>query len=130
MVERNYRVYCAMNNIALDDTVVGDEDEMEVDEGLGTGDDGDEWGGIDEVEDEDDDAPEFFKEVAQKAASQTPTKTKSKRKKTRVAELVREKIRKVLEDITELADQRAGKCDENDFLKLLYAFNQEGIHFA
>jgi 18S rRNA (adenine1779-N6/adenine1780-N6)-dimethyltransferase len=127
MLERNYRVYCALNNITLDDTVIGEEDEMDVDEGMGVDDDGDEWAGIN---DEEDDMPEFFKEEAQKSANQTPTKTKSKRKKTRVAELVREKIRKVLEDVTELADQRAGKCDENDFLKLLYAFNQEGIHFA
>jgi 18S rRNA (adenine1779-N6/adenine1780-N6)-dimethyltransferase len=36
----------------------------------------------------------------------------------------------VLEDVTELADQRAAKCDENDFLRLLSAFNEEGIHFA
>jgi 18S rRNA (adenine1779-N6/adenine1780-N6)-dimethyltransferase len=132
MLERNYRVYCAMNNIPLDDTPIedvddaDDADEMEID----AADEGAEWAGIDDVEEDDDDAPEFFKEVAQKAASQTPAKTKGKRKKTRVAELVREKIRKVLEDVTELADQRAGKCDENDFLKLLYAFNQEGIHFA
>ena len=47
----------------------------------------------------------------------------------RVAELVREKVRRVLEDVTELADRRARLCDEGDFLKLLYAFNQEGIHF-
>ena len=126
MVERNYRIYCALNNITLDDTVVGDEDEMNVDEGMGAGDDGEEWCGIND----EDDMPEFFKEEAQKPANQAPIKTKSRRKKTRVAELVREKIRKVLEDVTELADQRAGKCDENDFLKLLYAFNQEGIHFA
>jgi len=35
-----------------------------------------------------------------------------------------------LEDVTELADQRSGKCDENDFLRLLFAFNEEGIHFS
>merc|ERR1712230_290897 len=46
------------------------------------------------------------------------------------AELVKEKIRKVLEEKTDLADKRAGKCDENDFLRLLSAFNGEGIHFA
>ncbi|KAF2173529.1 hypothetical protein M409DRAFT_35247 [Zasmidium cellare ATCC 36951] len=37
---------------------------------------------------------------------------------------------KVLEVDTELGDKRARLCDEGDFLKLLYAFNQEGIHFA
>jgi len=36
---------------------------------------------------------------------------------------------KVLEE-TELADVRSGKCDENDFLRLLLAFNEEGIHFS
>ncbi|PSS27481.1 hypothetical protein M430DRAFT_112310 [Amorphotheca resinae ATCC 22711] len=131
MVERNYRVYCAMNNIALDETVIGEEEEdMDVDEGIGAGDGGEEWDGIMEVDDEADETPSFFKEEAERAARENPAKTKSKRKKTRVAELVREKIRKVLEDVTELADKRAGKCDENDFLKLLFAFNQEDIHFA
>jgi 18S rRNA (adenine1779-N6/adenine1780-N6)-dimethyltransferase len=130
MVERNYRIYCAMNNIAFDETVVGEEDEMDIDEGIGAEGGEEEWSGINEVDDEDDETPTFFKEEAEKVANQTPSKTKSKRKKTRVAELVREKIRKVLEDVTELADKRAGKCDENDFLKLLFAFNQEDIHFA
>lgn len=127
MVERNYRVWCAMNNVPVDDTVVGEEDEdeqMEIDDG-GAGEE-EEWGGIMEVED--DDMPSFFKEEAEK--SREFVKTKSKKKKTRVAELVREKIRMVLEDKTELADKRAGKCDENDFLRLLFAFNEEGIHFA
>lgn len=135
MVERNYRVYCAMNSIALDDTVIVDEDDndddMDVDES-GAPDEGDEeWGGImDGVEAnvEDDEMPSFFnyKEGPREAIP----KTKSKKKKTRVAELVREKIRTVLEDKTDLADKRAGKCDENDFLRLLFAFNEEGIHFA
>lgn len=127
MVERNYRVWCAMNNVPVDDTVVDEEDEddqMEIDDG-GAGED-EEWGGIMEVED--DDMPSFFKEENEK--SREFVKTKSKKKKTRVAELVREKIRMVLEDKTELADKRAGKCDENDFLRLLFAFNEEGIHFA
>jgi 18S rRNA (adenine1779-N6/adenine1780-N6)-dimethyltransferase len=130
MVERNYRVYCAMNNIALDETVIGEEDDMDVDEEIGAQGGREEWSGINEIGDEDDETPAFFKEEVEKVANQTPSKTKSKRKKTRVAELVREKIRKVLEDVTELADKRAGKCDENDFLKLLFAFNQEDIHFA
>lgn len=127
MVERNYRTWCAMNGVPVDDSLVedgGDEDDddMEMDGGAG----GEEDGGMD-VDAEDDDTPAFFKEAA---ASGAPAKTKSKRKKTKVAELVREKIRKVLEDVTELADKRAGKCDENDFLRLLFAFNEEGIHFS
>ncbi|KAE8454052.1 hypothetical protein EG329_007829 [Mollisiaceae sp. DMI_Dod_QoI] len=119
MVERNYRVWCAMNNVAVDDTIVGEEDEM----------DEEEWGGIMDVDEDMDETPAFFKEEAERIAKENGGKTKSKKKKTRVAELVREKIRKVLEDKTELADKRAGKCDENDFLRLLYAFNEEGIHF-
>lgn len=121
MVERNYRTWCAMNGVPIDDTLVEDEpDDMEVEDAVVDGDDGMDV-------DEEEDAPEFFKEL--KSATPIP-KTKGKRKKTRVAELVREKIRKVLEDVTELADKRSGKCDENDFLRLLFAFNEEGIHFS
>ncbi|KAM0432415.1 hypothetical protein ACHAPT_004959 [Fusarium lateritium] len=121
MVERNYRTWCAMNGVAVDDTLVedGQDDDMDMEDG-----DTEEVGGMDV--DEDEDAPDFFKEMQ----SSANTKTKSKRKKTKVAELVREKIRKVLEDVTELADKRSGKCDENDFLRLLFAFNEEGIHFS
>ncbi|EHA23625.1 hypothetical protein ASPNIDRAFT_47196 [Aspergillus niger ATCC 1015] len=39
-------------------------------------------------------------------------------------------VRQVLEDETRLADKRARMCDENDFLKLLWAFNQKGFHFS
>ena len=127
MVERNYRVWCAMNDIPLDDTVL---EEMDVDEDGG---EEEEWGGIMDVdadEEEEDDTPAFFKEEAEKREKERGSKTKSKKKKTRVAELVKEKIRKVLEDDTDLADKRSGKCDENDFLRLLSAFNAEGIHFA
>lgn len=127
MIERNYRVYCAMNNIAIDDTPIGDDEEMDIDEGALAA--GDEWGGIMDIDEEDDDTPQFFKDAANKATNEVQ-KTKSKKKKTRVALLIREKIRKVLEDVTELADTRAAKCDENDFLRLLSAFNEEGIHFA
>ncbi|KAG9235038.1 S-adenosyl-L-methionine-dependent methyltransferase [Amylocarpus encephaloides] len=128
MCERNYRVWCAMNSIPLDDTPISDDaadDEMEVGSAPAQAANEEEWGGI---SDEDDDTPAFFKELNSK--SHPASKTPSKKKKTRVAELVREKIRKVLEDVTELADKRAGKCDENDFLRLLSAFNEEGLHFS
>ena len=129
MVERNYRTWCAMNGVPVDETLVQDEqDDVDVgghekDMGEGDGMDLDDAG-----DDADDHVPEFFKEFQQSTVG--IPKTKSKRKKTRVAELVREKIRKVLEDVTELADKRAGKCDENDFLRLLSAFNEEGLHFS
>ncbi|ODA80633.1 hypothetical protein RJ55_03592 [Drechmeria coniospora] len=125
MVERNYRTWCAMNGVAVDETLVDDDgnDDMETDDvGNAGADDMD----VDDADD--DDTPDFFKEMRNSAAS--IPKTKSKRKKTKVAELVREKIRKVLEDVTELAERRSGKCDENDFLRLLFAFNEEGIHFS
>ncbi|KAH8807903.1 dimethyladenosine transferase-like protein [Xylogone sp. PMI_703] len=50
-------------------------------------------------------------------------------KTSETAQLVRGKIKMILE-ATELADKRASHCDQNDFLRLLHAFNQEGIHFA
>lgn len=123
MVERNYRTWCAMNGVPVDDSVVEDGDEdMDVEDDA----EQDLAGGMD-IDEED--VPEFFKEMRNNNNT-NHFKTKSKRKKTKVAELVREKIRKVLEDVTELADKRSGKCDENDFLRLLFAFNEEGIHFS
>ncbi|KAI1102115.1 rRNA adenine dimethylase [Jackrogersella minutella] len=132
MLERNYRLWCATNDILVDDTVLDEDDEaddMAVDENVpsSAGDEG-EWGGIMDVDGADDNTPSFFQEL--KAAGAEIPKTKSKRKKTRVALLIKEKVRKVLEDVTELADKRSGKCDENDFLRLLAAFNAEGIHFS
>ncbi|KAK2603689.1 Dimethyladenosine transferase [Conoideocrella luteorostrata] len=124
MVEKNYRTWCALNGVPVDETEVADDDGADDDTNMLGGD-------ADEVADGmdvDDDAPDFFKEM-NNSSSSVP-KTKSKRKKTKVAELVREKIRKVLEDVTGLADKRSGKCDENDFLRLLFAFNEEGIHFS
>jgi 18S rRNA (adenine1779-N6/adenine1780-N6)-dimethyltransferase len=131
MVERNYRTWCAMNGVAVDDTEVEGGDAAQDDVGMedaGDNHNNNKDGGGMDVDEDEEDAPDFFKEL--KAASANVPKTKSRRKKTRVGELVREKIRKVLEDVTELADKRAGKCDENDFLRLLFAFNEEGIHFS
>ncbi|CCJ28696.1 unnamed protein product [Pneumocystis jirovecii] len=42
---------------------------------------------------------------------------------------IKDKIEKVLNSVN-LGNKRAQKCDDSDFLKLLYAFNKEGIHFA
>lgn len=133
LVERNFRTWCALNNVAVDETVVEEEEDgdvaMDVDDNdnEGPAEEDEEWGGIMDVDDgDDDDTPAFFKE--QSAAGQN-SKTPSRRKKTKVAELVRAKVAKVLQS-TDMADQRAGKLDENAFLKLLYAFNRENIHFA
>ncbi|RDA85824.1 hypothetical protein CP532_5772 [Ophiocordyceps camponoti-leonardi (nom. inval.)] len=118
MVEKNYRTWCALNGLSVDDTLEDDDDDDDVEMNVD---------GEDGKMDVDDDTPDFFKSVL---PPPPPPKTKGKRQRTKVAALVREKIRKVLEDVTMLADQRSGKCDENDFLRLLLAFNQEGIHFS
>jgi 18S rRNA (adenine1779-N6/adenine1780-N6)-dimethyltransferase len=138
MVEKNYVTWCAMNDIPVDHSpaeVSEDHEAMQ-----DAGEEEEEWGGIMEddaaegaVEDdamELDDRPSLLKDMEadrQRALAERP---KSQRVKTKVGVLVREKVRRVLEDITGLADQRANKCDQNDFLKLLLAFNQENIHFA
>lgn len=146
MVEKNYRTWCAMNDVPVDDSAVeangagGDDDEamgMDVDDDADgpAGDEDEEWGGIMDVDGEDggddDDVPAFFKEQAAAAAARPDhtAKTPSRRKKTKAGELVRSKVQRVLES-TGLADERAGKLDENAFLRLLYAFNKEHIHFA
>jgi 18S rRNA (adenine1779-N6/adenine1780-N6)-dimethyltransferase len=118
MLEGNYRTWCAQNDILLDDgPVQGDnEDQMEIEEPA----DGDMELDLDDGEDE---LPELFKKAKSRRGS-------GKRKRGRVYQVVKEKVRKVLEDETELADKRARQCDEGDFLRLLYAFNLEGIHFA
>lgn len=135
MVEKNYRTWCALNGIPVDDSEADDTMDATTTTTTSAGEeeaaaaaDGMDVDMADDGYDDDDDAPDFFKELKRSAAA-TP-KTKSRRKKTKVAELVREKIRKVLEDVTELADKRSGKCDETDFLRLLFAFNEEGIHFS
>ncbi|KEF52218.1 16S rRNA (-N6/-N6)-dimethyltransferase [Exophiala aquamarina CBS 119918] len=130
MLESNYRTWCAQNDIAIDDGPSTSEDDhtmlADVENTLPAALDGEEeWDGIMDL-DEDDDLPAFFKE--QQDTSKAP-KTASRKKRSKVADLVREKVRSVLEDRTQLADKRARMCDEADFLKLLWQFNQEGIHF-
>ena len=133
LLESNYRTWCAQNDIALED---GPPEQvmMEVENSSGgptkddEGDDNeDEWGGIMDVDDEED-LPEFFKE--QVIAKANKVNGAGRKRRGKVTELVREKVRCVLEDKTGLADKRARMCDEGDFLKLLWALNQEGIHFS
>lgn len=131
LLESNYRTWCAQNNISLEDGPA-ESGILERDNLSGAAaDDGEEeeeeWDGIMDI-DEDDDLPEFFKEQANANANMV-NKT-GRKKRGRVTELVREKVRSVLEDKTGLADKRARMCDEGDFLKLLWALNQEGIHFS
>ncbi|KAF2230391.1 dimethyladenosine transferase [Viridothelium virens] len=131
MLEANYRTWCAQNDIPVDDGPaedgVGEGVEMEVE--VDAVEDEDEWEGIMDV-DEEDDLPDFFKEERDKQMKQKNKSNPQRKKRGKVAELVREKVRRVLEDETQLADKRARMCDEGDFLKLLYEFNQVGIHFS
>ena len=126
MLESNYRIWCAQNDVALEEGPPSDV-LMEVDNVKELVQE-EEWEGIMDVDDEteDDDVPEFFKEQT------TPKQVNGARRKRKgkVSELVREKVRSVLEDKTLLADKRARMCEEGDFLKLLWSFNNEGIHFS
>lgn len=129
LLEDNYRTYCAQNDIALED---GPSDSVaDTRKYRDNNDDDAEEDADQDLEmdlDEDDDLPAFFKD---NSISTAPQQAVNKRKKRgKVHELVREKIRQVLEDKTLLADKRARMCDEGDFLRLLYQFNLEGIHFA
>ena len=142
MLESNYRTWCAQNDIPVEDgppDVSGNSvPAMEMmDTELQTGPDENpdpeveeegEWEGIMDVDDVD--TPSFQDELDEKAKKLNAKSGGTRKKKGRVAELVREKVRKVLEDETELADKRARMCDEGDFLKLLWTFNKEGIHFS
>ena len=139
LLENNYRTYCAQNDISLEDGpagtngTTGPDALMEIENHAD-----DPWTGLDDQAeeeepddgimdlDDEDDLPAFFKE---ESTLKLP-KGANRKRKGRVHELVREKVRSVLEDKTQLADKRARLCDEGDFLKLLYLFNQEGIHFT
>ena len=118
LLEGNYRTWCAQNDVLLDEGMVDAEEEQEVD--------GEDAGGdLDiDMDADGDDLPELFKKAKARRVGN------KRKRRGKVYELVREKIRKVLEDETELADKRARMCDEGDFLRMLYAFNVEGIHFC
>lgn len=127
MLESNYRTWCAQNDIPVEDGPPENPESNMMDVEEEQNDDNEE---VDDTMDvDDDDVPAFFKEEANLKA-QNASKNNNRKKKGKVSELVREKVRQVLEDETELADKRARMCDEGDFLKLLWAFNQKGLHFS
>lgn len=123
LLEQNYRLWCSQNNVVIDESpdevLAEDMDELDVDMN-----DNDEWNGFSDPDLDDDQVPDFFKKTAPRKGGNR------KKRRSKVTDVVKEKIRKVLEDDTQLAEKRARMCDEGDFLRLLYAFNQEGIHFA
>ncbi|KAF7524369.1 hypothetical protein PCG10_005853 [Penicillium crustosum] len=132
LLEANYRTWCAQHDIPVEDgpVEVANDDAMALD----MGEEQEEEEAVEEPADEvmemdDDDVPDFFKESTNARLEAALKNGASRKKRGKVAELVREKVRQVLEDDTGLGDRRARMCDENDFLKLLWAFNQKGIHF-
>lgn len=127
MLETNYRTWCAQHDMGIDDGPedLNAPDAMDIDE-EGIDKDEEAWNGIDADEEE---VPVFFKEDSDLKAKQSIARVSKRRRKGKVAELIREKVKKVLGKKTDLAEKRARACDEGDFLKLLWAFNQEGIHF-
>ncbi|KAI4124505.1 MAG: hypothetical protein LQ338_004768 [Usnochroma carphineum] len=127
-VEGCWRGWCgALHDIPVDEGEEGMDAGNEVEEEQQQ----EEWDGIMDVDDDDggddDLLPDPFE---QKVLPVTNGVGRRRKKKGKVAELVREKVRKVLEDDTGLADRRARTLDQNDFLRLLLAFNKEGIHFG
>ena len=124
MLTSNYRTFCSQNGIELDDGPLDGTEDMDMDGGA---EEDEEMDGLMEV-DEDDDVPDFFKEEMDRRSKKI-AENPNRKKKGKVAELVRSKVKKVLED-NDLADKRARMCDEGDFLRLLYGFNSENIHFA
>jgi 18S rRNA (adenine1779-N6/adenine1780-N6)-dimethyltransferase len=122
LLEKNYRLWCAQNDVAVDDRPLDPQGEEAEDMDIDMGAEEEEWKGFSDPDVDDDEVPDFFQQAVKK--------TRGKKHRGRVTQLVKEKIRRVLEDETLLADKRARMCDESDFLKMLYAFNSEGIHFA
>ncbi|KAL5362809.1 S-adenosyl-L-methionine-dependent methyltransferase [Aspergillus floccosus] len=125
LLEANYRTWCAQNDIPVEDGPADDDMEMDT----GNVQDDEDMEPEDDMDMDEDDVPDFFKEQANARVQEALKNRPVRKKKGKVAELVREKVRQVLEDDTGLADKRARMCDENDFLKLLWAFNQKGFHF-
>ncbi|KIX03921.1 dimethyladenosine transferase [Rhinocladiella mackenziei CBS 650.93] len=131
LLEANYRTWCAQNDIPIDDGPADDSALMEF-ENTHVADNADEgeWDGFMDVDDDEDELPSFFQDNQSpmlKSMSKGPGSSRKKRSK--ITDLVREKVRSVLEDKTHLADKRARMSEEGDFLKLLWNFNLEGIHF-
>ncbi|KAI1931961.1 Dimethyladenosine transferase [Ophidiomyces ophidiicola] len=125
LLESNYRTWCAQNEIPLE---AGCEDDVEDD--VMSVENVDARPEPDDTMDVDDDIPNFFEDQSNPVRQAASSKLAPHKKRSRVAKLVREKVSQVLESDTGLADKRARMCDEGDFLKLLWSFNQRGIHFS
>ena len=131
LLEVNYKQYCSMQGIPIDDgslTFSLPAREMELDDGDGGDDqdvnDGshedDEWNGFMDV----DQTQTRGTSEAIAAYEGDPAAAGLRT----AAQIVKLKVHKVLEG-TSLGEKRASKCDEADFLNLLWTLNNEGIHF-
>ena len=78
----------------------------------------------------DEDETELNGQSDEENAENTTTPTAPESQESRIAELVVRKVGTVLNDKIGLGEKRARTIDENGFLKLLIAFNEEGVHFA
>lgn len=87
--------------------------------------------GAEVMETDEPEVPEFFhdEEMDVKAKERNAKPGSKRNPKGKVALLIRSKVERVLEK-TKLTKTRARMCDEGDFLKLLWEFNNEGIHFS
>lgn len=126
MLEANYRTWCAQNDIPLNEGSQGNHKSMKRSPSFGESDE-EVHNEMMDVHGEESDSRDSLREVTRNFTS---PKRDGGGKGGNVRELVRERIKQVLENDTDLAEKRARMCDEGDFLKLLWAFNQRGIHFS
>ena len=127
LLEANYRTWCAQNDIPLEDGPIENADGEAMD--VENTEDVEEEEPDEGMDMDEDDVPDFFKEQMNARVQEALKSRPGRKRKGKVTELVREKVRQILEDETKLAQKRARGCDQNDFLKLLLAFNQKGFHF-
>jgi hypothetical protein len=102
--EKNYRTYCAQNDITLDDGPCDpndNEEEMDLDAA-------DEWEGIMDIDEDEDELPQFFKEERDRKRDEKMANPTKRKKKGKVSELIRSKVRKVL-DACELISSKKHK---------------------
>ncbi|KAL1844227.1 hypothetical protein VTJ49DRAFT_3883 [Mycothermus thermophilus] len=131
LCERNYKVYCSLNNIPIDESIAEDAAAEDADDGMDVdmedenaddddNDNADEDGNEDgaAMDEDDEDMPAFFKELKAVDDAKAASKTPARNPKSKVALVVRAKVNKVL-TATKLGEKRARQCDQNDFLKLL-----------
>ncbi|KAL2812204.1 ribosomal RNA adenine dimethylase-domain-containing protein [Aspergillus granulosus] len=144
MIERNWITWAAMHpeKVAVGDVelLTGKVAFPEKFAGAGKGEEDVEMDGVEEAAagaDVDEDDIDLFMGDAEKddkaaaAAQSGPIITVAGHQVPRnlVTKLIQFKIERIL-DQAGLANARANKCDENDFLRLLHSCNTEGIHFS